>query len=102
MNVNVNVMCRTPPCKKSCQQYYGENYEDDKSILGETGPEAGHFDGHGLVERIQREIMANGPVETAFSVYNDFYYYRSGIYEVELFGISCTCFLFVKLSKNMT
>jgi len=29
---------------------------------------------------IKTEIVANGPVETAFTVYQDFMYYKSGIY----------------------
>lgn len=29
---------------------------------------------------IQNEIIKNGPLESAFTVYEDFYYYRSGIY----------------------
>eukprot|EP01012_Entosiphon_sulcatum_P067944 TRINITY_DN97856_c0_g1_i1.p1 TRINITY_DN97856_c0_g1~~TRINITY_DN97856_c0_g1_i1.p1 ORF type:complete len:112 (+),score=25.73 TRINITY_DN97856_c0_g1_i1:27-362(+) len=32
------------------------------------------------VENIQREIMTNGPVEVAFSVYQDFFSYKSGVY----------------------
>ena len=32
---------------------------------------------HG-VEKIMQEIMTNGPVEAAFSVYGDFPTYRSG------------------------
>lgn len=30
--------------------------------------------------QIQKEIMTNGPVEGAFSVYEDFVQYKSGIY----------------------
>lgn len=30
---------------------------------------------------IQAEIYANGPVEAAFSVYEDFYKYKSGVYK---------------------
>ncbi|KAL9953073.1 hypothetical protein ACROYT_G040428 [Oculina patagonica] len=32
------------------------------------------------VEAIQTEIMTNGPVEADFTVYQDFYSYRSGVY----------------------
>ncbi|CAH3014338.1 unnamed protein product [Porites evermanni] len=32
------------------------------------------------VEAIQTEIMTNGPVEAAFTVYQDFFSYRSGVY----------------------
>lgn len=31
---------------------------------------------------IQREIMANGPIEAAFEVYEDFFSYVSGVYQV--------------------
>eukprot|EP00692_Jakoba_bahamiensis_P002912 EC686717.1.p2 GENE.EC686717.1~~EC686717.1.p2 ORF type:complete len:151 (+),score=40.93 EC686717.1:3-455(+) len=33
------------------------------------------------VEDIQNEIMANGPVQTGFSVYQDFMSYQSGVYK---------------------
>jgi cathepsin B len=33
------------------------------------------------VEDIQTEIMTNGPVEVAFSVYADFLTYKSGVYK---------------------
>lgn len=32
------------------------------------------------VAKIQTEIMTNGPVEAAFSVYEDFLTYKSGVY----------------------
>ena len=35
----------------------------------------------GDVETIQTEIMKNGPVEGAFSVYSDFLLYKSGVYQ---------------------
>ena len=34
------------------------------------------------VAAIQKEILANGPVEVAFEVYDDFLHYESGIYVV--------------------
>lgn len=33
------------------------------------------------VEAIQREIMTNGPVEGAFTVYEDLILYKSGVYQ---------------------
>lgn len=33
------------------------------------------------IESIKMEILANGPVETGFTVYNDFMKYKSGIYQ---------------------
>lgn len=38
----------------------------------------------GSENQIQKEIMTNGPVEGAFSVYEDFVQYKSGIYLVLL------------------
>lgn len=34
------------------------------------------------VEGIQKEIMTNGPVEAAYTVYEDFYQYKGGVYVV--------------------
>ena len=33
------------------------------------------------VEKIQMEIITNGPVEAAFTVYSDFPSYKSGVYQ---------------------
>lgn len=38
----------------------------------------------GNENQIQMEIMTNGPVEGAFSVYEDFVQYKSGIYLVSI------------------
>jgi len=35
----------------------------------------------GVVSDIQKEILTNGPVQTAFSVYADFLLYKSGVYQ---------------------
>jgi cathepsin B len=32
-------------------------------------------------EQIQQEIQKNGPVQTAFNVYEDFLSYKSGVYQ---------------------
>lgn len=40
------------------------------------------------VEAIQREIMNNGPVEGAFSVFADFVSYKSGVYNSSDFSRS--------------
>jgi cathepsin B len=36
---------------------------------------------------IQNELFANGPVETAFTVYEDFYHYKSGVYVHKTGGV---------------
>lgn len=64
----------TPKCSHSCISGYNETYKADKhhgkSVYGV----------HGSVEQIQTEIMTNGPVEAAFTVYADFPSYKSGVY----------------------
>ena len=35
------------------------------------------------VEAIQSEIMINGPVTAALTVYDDFMYYKQGVYQVQ-------------------
>jgi len=61
-----------PSCPKSCVDSSVE-YKKFKCISGtitkSSGPAA-----------IQSDVMANGPVETGFDVYEDFFSYKSGIY----------------------
>jgi cathepsin B len=64
----------TPKCEKKCQDGYSKSYDDDKFY----GKEAYSVEG---VEDIQKEIMTNGPVEAAYSVYEDFVQYKSGVYK---------------------
>lgn len=51
---------------------YNVSYEDDKRY-GKSSYYVGSS-----VEQIQKEIMTNGPVEGAFTVYSDFPSYKSG------------------------
>jgi cathepsin B len=64
----------TPKCKKACEAGYTPDYKDDK-----------HFGASAYavksVQQIQTEIMTNGPVEGAFTVYADFLSYKSGVYK---------------------
>lgn len=58
----------TPACDKSklsSTKYYG----------------ASAYAVSGSIADIQKEIMTNGPVEGAFSVYSDFLSYKSGVYQ---------------------
>jgi cathepsin B len=66
---------QTPPCHKQCSASSGENWSSDKKY-GAT-----HYAVDTGVQAIQVEIMTNGPVETAFTVYEDFLTYKSGVYE---------------------
>jgi cathepsin B len=64
----------TPPCKKTCADGSGRTYNDDKrkgksaySVTGENNMKA--------------ELSTKGPIEVAFSVYDDFLTYKSGVYQ---------------------
>mmetsp|Transcript_72249 Transcript_72249/g.109063 ORF Transcript_72249/g.109063 Transcript_72249/m.109063 type:complete len:324 (+) Transcript_72249:2-973(+) len=59
----------TPKCHKSCAD--GSSFEGDKHKLSDV---------YG-VEDIASEIAKNGPVEAAFTVYEDFVHYKSGVYK---------------------
>lgn len=61
----------TPHCSSSCQPGYPKTYEQDKHY----GEKAYGVRG---VSKIMTEIMTNGPVEGAFTVYSDFPTYKSG------------------------
>lgn len=64
----------TPKCVKTCEPSYNNTYNDDKhhgmSVYGVSG-----------TDNIMQEIMTNGPVEAAFTVYADFPTYKSGVYQ---------------------
>lgn len=64
----------TPKCEKSCENGYDVSYSQDKHFG------SSHYSVNG-VDSIQREIMTNGPVEAAFTVYADFPSYKSGVYK---------------------
>jgi len=64
----------TPKCHKSCEDGYDKTYKQDlhfgrKAYSVSKNP-----------EQIQLDIMKNGPVEAAFTVYSDFPNYKSGVY----------------------
>lgn len=63
----------TPRCEKTCEAGYDIPFDQDLHY-GESA-----YSVSDKVEEIQTEIMKNGPVEGAFSVYEDFLSYKSGI-----------------------
>ncbi|EYB96052.1 hypothetical protein Y032_0154g3014 [Ancylostoma ceylanicum] len=66
----------TPKCRKSCQRKYKKSYQEDKYFATRS-----YFLPNN--ERsIRQEIYKNGPVVAAFKVYQDFSFYRGGIYVV--------------------
>jgi len=63
----------TPACVKQCEAGYSPAYPQDKHHGATTYAVTGE-------DQIATEIMTNGPVEAAFSVYEDFLSYKSGVY----------------------
>lgn len=66
---------KTPKCVKKCEAGYNVKYADDKHF-GRTSYSIGRE-----TSQIQKEIMTNGPVEGAFTVYEDLLQYKSGVYQ---------------------
>jgi len=64
----------TPKCERSCAEGYGKSYHDD---LHEA--EKVYSLGNDEMQ-IMWDIMHNGPVEAAFTVYADFLHYKKGVY----------------------
>jgi cathepsin B len=62
----------TPACTKACQD--GSDWNKDKHFGSSS------YGIPGRVADIQNEILNHGPVEAAFSVYQDFLTYKSGVY----------------------
>ncbi|KIH47428.1 papain family cysteine protease [Ancylostoma duodenale] len=64
----------TPKCRKTCQHKYKKSYQDDKHFATRS-----YFLPNN--ERtIRQEIYKNGPVVAVFNIYEDFSYYKKGIY----------------------
>ena len=61
---------RTPQCTKKCSD--GTDWDSDKHKLSTTY--------NVPVEQLKAELVNNGPVESAFTVYADFVHYKSGVY----------------------
>ncbi|XP_037938586.1 cathepsin B [Teleopsis dalmanni] len=65
----------TPRCQHKCQGSYNVAYENDKHF----GSKAYSIENN--VHMIQKEIQTNGPVEGAFTVYEDLILYKEGVYQ---------------------
>jgi len=65
----------TPKCQQSCEKGYSVSYPKDKHFGAKS------YSIGSSQEQIQTEIMKNGPVEAAFTVYEDFLTYKSGVYK---------------------
>jgi len=66
----------TPKCHRNCENpNYDVNYEQDKSYGQKS------YSIKNDVKQIQVELMTNGPAEAAFTVFEDFVNYKSGVYQ---------------------
>lgn len=66
-----------PTCEHSCPSNTKINYADDK-VKAKTSYGFGMED---TVEKIKNDIYQYGPVTGAFTVYEDFPTYKSGVYQ---------------------
>ena len=64
----------TPACVKKCVDTYNKTFEQDKYY----GEKFYYVEGE---QGIKEEIYKYGPVEGAFAVYQDFTFYKSGVYK---------------------
>jgi cathepsin B len=64
----------TPSCSSQCESGYPKTFTADKHF-GKTA-----YSVSSNVADIQTEIYTNGPVEGAFTVYEDFLAYKTGVY----------------------
>ena len=65
----------TPECVEKCQEGYPIPYEQDRHQFESA------YSVPSDVDAIKTELMTNGPIEVAFTVYEDFMTYKSGIYQ---------------------
>jgi len=66
---------KTPKCVKKCQGSYSVQYSADKRYGSKSYSISRNED------QIRKEIMTNGPVEGAFTVFEDLLAYKSGVYQ---------------------
>ena len=65
----------TPVCVEKCQEGYPIPYENDKYYFEEP------YEVEETVEAIKTELMTNGPVQASVCCFEDFFTYKSGIYQ---------------------
>uniref|UniRef100_A0A914QLR3 Peptidase C1A papain C-terminal domain-containing protein n=1 Tax=Panagrolaimus davidi TaxID=227884 RepID=A0A914QLR3_9BILA len=61
-------------CIKECQVGYEKSYKYDK-FYGKTSYSVAKN-----AEDIQKELMTHGPIQVSVEIYEDFFYYKYGIY----------------------
>ncbi|KAK3760409.1 hypothetical protein RRG08_018637 [Elysia crispata] len=71
---NCSHECPTPKCHHQCIPGYSKSYSEDKHFGAKSYGVRG-------VQNIMKELVNNGPVTAAFTVYSDFMHYKSGVYK---------------------
>uniref|UniRef100_A0A8D8UDP7 Cathepsin B n=1 Tax=Cacopsylla melanoneura TaxID=428564 RepID=A0A8D8UDP7_9HEMI len=66
---------KTPKCVKQCQKEYDVPYKQDLSFGSKS------YSVSGNENAIMKEIYTHGPVEAAFTVFDDLILYKSGVYK---------------------
>ncbi|XP_038052073.1 cathepsin B-like [Patiria miniata] len=66
---------QTPKCHTECGKGYNKSYTDDLHF-GKSS-----YAIEGSVTQIQEELINFGPVETSLNVFEDFFSYKSGVYQ---------------------
>ncbi|KAK6488869.1 cathepsin B-like [Huso huso] len=65
----------TPKCVRQCEEGYSPSYKQDKHYGVKS------YGVPPLEKQIMTELYKNGPVEGAFTVYEDFLMYKTGVYQ---------------------
>ncbi|KAK2856254.1 hypothetical protein Q5P01_004989 [Channa striata] len=65
----------TPKCVEQCIDGYSPSYQKDKHFGRST------YSVPSQQDKIMAELYKNGPVEAAFTVYEDFLTYKTGVYQ---------------------
>lgn len=66
---------KTPKCDQKCQASYNVDYKTDKHFGAKS------YSISRDEKKIRQEIYTNGPVEGAFTVYEDLINYKEGVYQ---------------------
>lgn len=64
----------TPKCKKECQKEYTKKYEEDLTFGNSSYSISGE-------KKIMEEIYSRGSIAASFTVYEDFFAYKKGVYQ---------------------
>lgn len=70
-----NIPQHAPKCTKKCQSDYSTKYNEDKHKSSASGYNINS------IQKLHEDLVNHGPVTAAFTVYEDFLSYKSGVYQ---------------------